>query len=144
MEEVNDEFWHAEKLRNFLQINTIILGVRIQTYPKFQEKEVCISMQYVQKNIGLKWFFCLQINTKVFYKVIVFWMCITRLFHSMQDKKFAISVQDIKKNGKNEVDFLLAGKHQRFLQSDTIILGVCIQACPNYPKQQVLYFFAIS
>ena len=35
---------------------------------------------------------------------------------------------------KDEVDFLPAGKWQRFLQSDTIILGVCDQAFPNYPK----------
>ena len=25
-------------------------------------------------------------------------------------------------------------KRQKFLQIDTIILGVCGQACPNYPK----------
>ena len=35
---------------------------------------------------------------------------------------------------KDEVDFLPADKHQIFLESDTIILGVCGQACPNYPK----------
>ena len=38
-EEVNGEvyFWHAEKLQSFLQVDTIILGVHIQTclkYPK--------------------------------------------------------------------------------------------------------------
>ena len=83
-------------------------------------------MQYLQKNMGLKWFFCLQINTKVFYKVIVFWMCVTRLAQSTQNNKFAISLQYLKENGKNEVDFLLADKHQRFLQNDTIIFGVCV------------------
>ena len=35
---------------------------------------------------------------------------------------------------KEEVDFLPAEKRQRFLQSDTIILSVCDQACPSYPK----------
>ena len=45
---------------------------------------------------------------------------------------------------KDEVDFLSADKHQRFLQIDTIILGVCGEACLNYPKYQVYYFFAIS
>ena len=83
---------------------------------------------------GLKWFFCLLINTKVFYEVIVFWMCVTRLAQSTQNNKFAISVQYLKKNRKNEVDFLLADKHQRFLQNYTITLGVCGQACPIYPK----------
>ena len=42
-----------------------------------------------------------------------------------------------KENVKDEVDFFTACKHQRFLQIDTIILDVCCQACPNYPKQQV-------
>ena len=30
--------------------------------------------------------------------------------------------------------FLPADKRQRFLESDSIILGVCGQACPNCPK----------
>ena len=69
-------------------------------------------MQYLQKNMGLKWFFCLQINTKVFYKVIVLWMCVTRLARSTQSNKFEISLQYLKENGKNELDFLLVDKHQ--------------------------------
>ena len=35
---------------------------------------------------------------------------------------------------KDEVDFLPAEKHQRFLRIYAIILGVCDQACPNYLK----------
>ena len=64
-------------------------------------------MQYLQKNMGLKWFFCLQINTKVFYKMIVFWMCVNRLAQSTQNNKFAIYLQYLKENEKNQVDFLL-------------------------------------
>ena len=45
-----------------------------------------------------------------------------------------MSLQYLNENVKDEVDFLLAGKCQRFFQIDTIILGVCCQACPNYPK----------
>ena len=72
----------------------------------------------------MKWFFCLQINPKVFYEAIEsFWVCVTRLVQSTQNNKFAISLQYLKKNGKNKVDFLLADKHQRFLQIETIILG---------------------
>ena len=60
----------------------------------------------------------------------------------------------------DEVDFLPEDKRQMFPQIDTIISGVCVcvyvcvcvcvfvcvcdQACLNYPKQQVCYFFAIS
>ena len=61
---------------------------------------------------------------------------------STQNNKFAISLQYVKENVKDEVDFSPVDK-QRFLQIDTIILGVCGQACPNYPKQQVSYFFAM-
>ena len=46
-------------------------------------------------------------------------------------------------NVKDEIDFLSAVKHQRFLQTDTIILGACGQAGSYYPKQQGCYFFAI-
>ena len=35
---------------------------------------------------------------------------------------------------KDEVDFLSADKHQKFLQIGTTILGVCGQACPILPK----------
>ena len=43
-------------------------------------------------------------------------------------------------NVKDEVHFLHADKSERFLQIDTIILGVCGQTCPNYPTKQVCYF----
>ena len=39
-----------------------------------------------------------------------------------------------KKKMKDEVDFLPADKYQRFLQVNTIILGVCSQTCPIYSK----------
>ena len=72
---------------------------------------------------------------KVFYKVIVsLWVCVARLVQSTQNNKFELSLQYVKKKGKNRVDFLPADKHQRFLQIDAIILGVCGQACPIYPK----------
>ena len=44
----------------------------------------------------------------------------------------------------DEVDFLPADKHKRFLQDDIITLGVCCQACPKHPKQQVCNIFGIS
>ena len=36
-EEVNNEvyFWNADRHRSFLQFNTIILGLRSHTYPKY-------------------------------------------------------------------------------------------------------------
>ena len=55
-------------------------------------------------------------------------MCISRFTKRTQNSKLAISLQYLKENGKNEVGFLLADKHQRFLQIDTIILGVARHA----------------
>ena len=48
-----------------------------------------------------------------------------------RNNKFTISSQHLKENVNDEIDFLPADKHQRFLKIDTIILGVCDQACPN-------------
>ena len=56
---------------------------------------------------------------------------LARHVQSIQNK-FTISLQYLKENVKYEVDFLPGDK--RFLQSDTIILNVCEQACLNYPK----------
>ena len=61
-----------------------------------------------RKTWGMKLLFCLQIDTKVFYKVIVsFWVCVSRHAQNTQNNKFAISLQYLKENGKNEVDFSL-------------------------------------
>ena len=53
---------------------------------------------------------------------------------STQKNKFTISLQYLKENVKDEVDFLPADKGQRFFQLNAIILGMCDQACPEYPK----------
>ena len=80
-------------------------------------------------------FFCLQISTKVFNKLVVsFWVWVASYAHSTQNNMFARFLQYLKKEVKNEVDFLPADECQRFLQTNTITLGLCGQACPNYPK----------
>ena len=79
--------------------------------------------------------FCLEINIKVFYKIIVsLWVYVDRHAQSNQNNRFTISLQYVKENVKNKVDFLPADKRRRFLQSDTVILGVCGQGCLYYPK----------
>ena len=136
-EEVNDEvyFCHIEEHRNLLQVILPSWVCVPRHAQSTQIKMFAYLCNISRKTWGIKWFFCLQINTKVFYKMIIsFWVCLTRVTQSTQNNKFAISLQYLKENGKNEVYFLLADKHQRFLQIDTIILGVCGQACPNYPK----------
>ena len=60
-----------------------------------------------RKTCGMKLFFCLQVNTKVFYKVLA---------QSTKINKFAISLQYLKENRKNEVNFLLADKLKDFFR----------------------------
>ena len=43
-----------------------------------------------------------------------------------------IKLQDSSKEMNDEVYFRHADKHQIFLHVDTIILGVCSQACPKF------------
>ena len=44
----------------------------------------------------------------------------------------------------DEVDFLPVDKYKIFLQVDSIIVAVRIQAFPKYPKQKVYNIFEIS
>ena len=37
---------------SFLKIDTIILGVCDKACPKYPKQELCISLQYLQKNVG--------------------------------------------------------------------------------------------
>ena len=68
----------------------------------------------------MKLIFCLQINTKVFYKLIVLlWERIARHAQNIQNNSFSISLQYLKENVKDEVDFLTVDKCQMFVQIDT-------------------------
>ena len=96
-----------------------------------QNKKFAYLCNISRKAWRMKLFFCLQIKMKVFYKVIVP-LVSTRFSQSTQNNKFAISLKYLKENRKNEVDFLLADKNQKFLQIDTVILDVCGQECPHY------------
>ena len=74
-------------------------------------------MHYVKENVKGGVNFSLQIIVKRFFKVILsFSMCVARHAQITQNKKFAISLQYLKKEVNHEVDFLHAGKHENFLQ----------------------------
>ena len=52
--------------------------------------------------------FCLQINTKVFYKLIVSrWFCLASHAQSTENNKFTISLQYFKENVKDDLGLLL-------------------------------------
>ena len=64
------------------------------------------------------------IKTKVFYKLMVSnWMSLARHVQNTQNQ-FTRSLQYLKENRKDKVNFLCADKQQRFLRIDTIILKV--------------------
>ena len=97
-------------------------------------------MQYFQKSMGKKLVFCLQIKAKELYKLIAsFSMCKAR--HD-QKNKFTTSSRNLKENAEDESDFLPLYKCQRFLQIDTIILGVW-PGMSKLPKIASLLFLCI-
>ena len=68
----------------------------------------------------MKFIFGIQINKEVFYKLILlFWVSVTMHAQSTQNNKFVISLQHLKKDVSDEVDFLHADKHKGLLQIDT-------------------------
>ena len=65
----------------------------------------------------MKFAFDIKINMEVFYKLILsFWMCVTRHAQNTQNNMFAISLQYLRKDLSDEVDFLLADRHKGMLQ----------------------------
>ena len=53
-------------------------------------------------------FFCLQISIKDFFNLILlFWACVAGHSHITQNNKFAISLQCLKKEVSDEVDFFI-------------------------------------
>ena len=71
----------------------------------------------------MKLIFCLQMNVKGFFKLLLsFYVCVTRYTQITQDSKFAVSLQYLKKELSDEVDFLHADKHEILLQIDSMIL----------------------
>ena len=54
--------------------------------------------------------------------ILSFLMCVARHAQITHKKKFAVSLQYLKREVNDEVDFLHAGKHENSLQIDTMIL----------------------
>ena len=102
--------------------------------PKAASLQFCL--QYLKENVKDEVdFFCLQINVKGFFKLILlFYVCLARHAQITQNNKFAISLQYLKKEVSDEVDFLHADKHESFLQIDTMIFDGDGQAFPKLPK----------
>ena len=69
---------------------------------------------------------------EVFFKLTrSFWVCVTGHAQNTQNNMLPISLQYLRKDVSDEVDFLYADKHKGVLQIDTMIL---IKAFLKFPK----------
>ena len=69
--------------------------------------------------------FGLQTSRKAFYKIdTMILMGIVKHLQSSQNSKFTMSLRYLKKEVRDEVDFLHVDKHQSFLQLDFNTLGI--------------------
>ena len=81
-----------------------------------QNKNFTYLCNISSKTWGMKLIFCMQINVKVFYKIIVsLWVWVARHAQSTQNRNFAISLQYIMENVKDEIGFLPADQRLKFL-----------------------------
>ena len=84
---------------------------------------------YLKCNISKKkwmmtFIFCMQINIKVFCKLMLsFWVCLK--------KEFCISLQYFQINIEDEFDFLPADKDKSILKVVSTTLGIQSQVCSN-------------
>ena len=76
--------------------------------------------------------FFISVNIKYFYKLIVsFLLIIVRYAQSTQNIRFVISLQYLKKEGRDEVDLLHENKHQIFKLFKLLLLILVGMAMPN-------------
>ena len=69
----------------------------------------------------------LQIDTMILMEMV-------KHSQSSKNSKFAMAFQYLKKEVRDQVDFLHADKHQSFLQGDIIIINGHDQAFSKYSK----------
>ena len=105
----------------------MILSFRVcsQACSKYAKKDVSISWAISPEKHGDEVDFMPADGYESFLQVYIsLWVSVARDAQSTQNKKFGISLQYLKENVKVKVDLLLVDKHQKFLQINTIILGV--------------------
>ena len=100
-------------------IISILVGV-IRHNQSTQNNFTClcnISMHAYFQAWRMRLIFCLQINAKVYYKMIVsLWVFVARHVQSTENNKFKISLQYLKENVKDELDFFLLINFEGFFK----------------------------
>ena len=91
----------------------VILSLSVTRHSQStQNKFAYLCNIFSIKAWGMKLSFYLQINTRVFYKLIVSpWVHLARQAQGTKNIQFTISLQLLKENIKDEVDFLPADKY---------------------------------
>ena len=96
---------------------------------------VFFKVQIYFKRLKDKFNFCLQINIRVSYKLVLFHLVgMVRHAQSAHNNKFAISSQYFKKEVRDKYDFLHEDKCQSILQAGSIVFASHSQTCPKYPN----------
>ena len=80
--------------------------------------KICAYLCSICRKVwAMKLIFYLQINTKLFYELVIsLWMCMVRYAQRPQNNNFIISLQYLKKNVKDGVDFSLLIIVKRFFK----------------------------
>ena len=71
-------------------------------------------------------------------------MRVARHAHITQNKKIAVSLQYIKKEVNDEIDFLYVNNHESSLEIDTMVFDEDGQIFQKFPKYQVCNVFTKS
>ena len=112
----------------FLHVDSITLGLHSQACPKYPKQVYNIFVIYQENREGWTWFFAYRYMSKVSSNChIILGVCVTRHAKITQNNKFAISMQYLKKELSDEVDFLHADEHESLLRSDSMILMGMVQ-----------------
>ena len=83
--------------------------------------------------LRMKSIFCLKINVKL---ILSFQVCRQACLIT-QNNKFAISLQYLKEEVSDEIDFLQANKHKSLLQIDTMTLIGVVKHSQSFPNSKV-------
>ena len=91
--EVRDGFFFAcRKTSKFLQVGFIGFDESGQLCPKSDYRKLLIFLQYLRKKMLMKLIFCMQINIKVSYKLILTsWVCLARQNFTSAIKYFSVA-----------------------------------------------------
>ena len=91
---MNDEvfFLHTDKHQSLVQVDGSFWVCAARHAQSTQNKMLAYLCNISSKAWDMKLVFCLQINAKVFYKLIVsFWVCLAKHAQSTQNNKLTIS-----------------------------------------------------